>query len=162
MPHRENQHSVHWWSSISEPKLLRTSWIWKVLVRNNCYLNHSVSLAPKPPETLTLQDFADLPLLKLRGHITSVETASEIIFKHVTEVTDMETIILYLELGLGFCIMGQSYRINTSDNIRSIDLTRTNHLPSVGADAISLRGNQKAALAVLIKEMKQYIDDRTL
>ena len=68
----------------------------------------------------------------------------------------METLILDLESGLGFCIMGRSYRVNTSDSIRSIDLTRTDRLPPVGTDAIWCRSNHNPSLRLLLDEMREY------
>ena len=125
--------------------------------RSDCYLYYPVSLIHKPQDMLTLKDFVNMPLLKLKGHSPAGDAYQGISFQHVTEVADMETMILSLESGLGFCIMGRSYRINTGDNIRSIDLTKTNHLPPVGTDAIWLKSNQKNALSVLLDEMKAYI-----
>ena len=125
--------------------------------RSDCYLYYSASLIPQVANTPTLGDFVDMPMLKLKGHSPITEARPGVPFRHITEVSDMETMILSLESGLGFCIMGRSYRINTGDNIRSIDLTKTNHLPPVGTDAIWLKSNQKNALSVLLDEMKAYI-----
>lgn len=130
--------------------------------RSDCYLYYPISLIPGAPDTLTLSDFIDLPMLKLKGHSPILEAAPGVPFRHITEVADMETMILSLESGLGFCIMGRSYRINTGDSIRSIDLTKANHLPPVGTDVIWLKSNRKNALSVLLDEMKSYIQEENI
>ena len=110
---------------------------------------------------LSLQDFVDKPLLRLHTPPSDNYYADTAIhagtsFQNVLEVPDMETLILYLESGLGFCIMGRSYRVNTSDSIRSIDLTRTDRLPPVGTDAIWCRSNHNPSLRLLLDEMREY------
>ena len=72
----------------------------------------------------------------------------------------METMILYLESGLGICIMCRSYRINTSDNIRSIDLTESDQFPPVGTDAIWNKSNRNSSLKLLLDEIRQYTEEK--
>lgn len=135
--------------------------------RSHSYLYYSLSLMPQTKEQISLQDFLDKPLLNLResdegrsSYFSHVAVCSGLCFQHVLEVPDMETMILYLETGLGFCIMGKSYRINTRDNIRSVDLSLTDHVPSVGTDAIWQKSNHNPSLKLLLDEIEKYNEDR--
>lgn len=123
--------------------------------RSSCYLYYPVSLVQKTQDELTLGDFVDVPFLKLKGHSPIAEAYPGVPFRNIIEVSDMEALILSLEAGLGFCIIGKSYRINMGENIRALDLSGVDNLPSVGTDAIWLSGNQKNALSVLLGEMKK-------
>lgn len=137
--------------------------------RSDSYLYYPLNLVSQDHEQMSLSDFMDLPLLQLQkqtsnegaaDYFAGITAISGIRFQHVIEVPDMETMILYLESGLGVCIIGKSYRINTSDNIRSINVTRTNHLPTVGTDAIWLKSDQNPSLKRLLEEMKKYTENR--
>ena len=136
-----------------------------VVSRSHSFLYYSQTLMLQD-RPLSLQDFADMPLLRLHeqpsvNYYSDVAVCSGIQFRHLVEVPDMETMILYLESGLGVCIMGRSYRINTSDNIRSIDLTATDGLPTVGTDAIWRKSDQNPSLKILLDEIQQYTADNT-
>lgn len=129
--------------------------------RSDTFLYYSPSLMLRESPGLSLQDFVDKPLLRLHTPPSDNYYADTAIhagtsFQNVLEVPDMETLILYLESGLGFCIMGRSYRVNTSDSIRSIDLTKTDRLPPVGTDAIWCRSNHNPSLRLLLDEMREY------
>lgn len=136
-----------------------------VVSRSHTFLYYSQVLMLQESGPLSLQDFVDKPLLRLREHssdsatsnyYSDVAACSGLQFQHVVEVPDMETMILYLESGLGVCIMGRSYRINTSANIRAIDLSMTDHLASVGTDAIWRKSNHNPSLQLLLDEIRQY------
>ncbi len=138
------------------------------VTRSHSYLYYSLFLAPRIHEQMSLSDFAGKPLLKLREESSDVGTAnyyssvaarSGIHFQHTIEVPDMETLILYLESGLGVCIMGRSYRINTNDNIRALDLSESDRLPAVGTDAIWRKNNQNPSLRLFLDEVRRYTAD---
>lgn len=132
-----------------------------VVSRSDAYLYYSPSLMLREGSGLTLQDFVDKPLLRLHTQPSDIYYADAAVhagtsFQKVFEVPDMETLILYLESGLGFCIMGRSYRVSTSNAIRSIDLTQTDRLPPVGTDAIWRKSNHSPSLRLLLDEMREY------
>lgn len=133
--------------------------------RSHTFLYYPLVFMPQTEGPLTLKDFVDKPLIKLRNQISSVwnETVylnAGVHFHHIIEVPDMETMILYLESGLGICIMGRSYRINTGDNLRSVDLTESDAVPTVGTDAIWCKSNHNPSLQLLLQDIKQYTEDR--
>lgn len=136
-----------------------------IVSRSHSYLYYSLTLAPAGQIASSLQDFTDTPLLCLRGQPSDLWRKNcceqaDISFLNTVEVPDMETMILYLESGLGICIMGRSYRINTSGNIQSIDVTESDHLPPVGTDAIWYKSNHNPSLNLLVNEMRLYTQDR--
>lgn len=137
--------------------------------RSHSFLYYSTALNPQMREGMSLRDFVDQPLIKLRSQpsesgvgnfYTDMIARSGLSFSHVLEVPDMETMILYLESGLGVCIMGRSYRVNTSDNIRALDLTRSDQMPVVGTDVIWLKSNRNPSLKIFLDEIRLYIEDR--
>lgn len=133
--------------------------------RSHSYLYYPISLMPQGGEGLSLRSFADKPYLKLHSQTSEAWSSSNssktgVRFLHTVEVPDMETMILYLESGLGICIMGRSYRINTSDNIRSIDLTESDQFPPVGTDAIWNKSNRNPSLKLLLDEIRQYTEEK--
>ena len=128
--------------------------------RNHTYLYCPMEMLPKGTE-LSLADFCSLPFIRLRRQdMESWSPAGKglgsLCSGTVIEVPDMETMILYLESGLGVCIMGRSYRINANAGIRSVDLTETDGFPLVGTDAIWYKSNRNPSLKLLLDEIRQY------
>lgn len=127
--------------------------------RNHTYLYCPLGMMPSG-DALTLRSFSDRPLLRLRRQppdpaYTGGLAQLEGLFQNIIEVPDMETMILYLETGLGVCVMGRSYRINDNSSIRSIDLTVTDGFPLVGTDAIWYRSNRNPSLKLLLSELRR-------
>lgn len=140
-----------------------------VVSRSHSFLYYSAALSPQIQEGMSLQDFVEQPLIKLRSQssesgvanfYTDMVARSGLQFRHVLEVPDMETMILYLESGLGVCIMGRSYRVNTSDNIRSLDLSLSDQMPTVGTDVIWHKSNRNPSLKIFLDEIRLYIEAR--
>lgn len=140
-----------------------------VVSRSHSFLYYSAALSPQIQEGTSLQDFVEQPLIKLRSQssesgvanfYTDMIARSGLQFRHVLEVPDMETMILYLESGLGVCIMGRSYRVNTSDNIRSLDLSLSDQMPTVGTDVIWHKSNRNPSLKIFLDEIRLYIEAR--
>lgn len=136
-----------------------------VISRSDSFLYYSVTLMPEERANLSLCDFVGIPLLKIYeqaaesgvlSYYSELAHRSGLCFEQVKEVPDMETMILYLESGLGVCIMGRSYRVNTSDSIRFIDLSQSDHLSTVGTDAIWRKSNRNPSLRLLLDEIKEY------
>lgn len=133
--------------------------------RSHSYLYYANTLMPKGAEASRLRDFADKPMLNLRednnakrdDYFSDVALRSGYTHSKILEVPDMETMILYLESGLGFCIMGKSYRINASDSIKKIDLTASDSLLSVGTDAVWRKNNQNPLLKILCNSLQTYV-----
>lgn len=133
--------------------------------RNHSYLYYPIALTPQNVHDLSLRDFADKPCIKLRSQVSDAwsynnYSKSGFRFSRTIEVPDMETMILYLESGLGVCIMGRSYRINTGNNIRSIDLTVSDQFPLVGTDAIWSKSNRNPSLQLLLDEIRRYTQEQ--
>lgn len=140
-----------------------------VVSRSHSFLYYSAALSPQIQEGTSLQDFVEQPLIKLRSQssesgvanfYTDMVARSGLQFRHVLEVPDIETMILYLESGLGVCIMGRSYRVYTSDNIRSLDLSLSDQMPTVGTDVIWHKSNRNPSLKIFLDEIRLYIEAR--
>lgn len=133
--------------------------------RSHSYLYYASTLMPKGAEAARLKDFADKTMLKLReddpsqteDYFTDVAMRAGYTHSKILEVPDMETMILYLESGLGFCIMGKSYRINLKGSIRTIDLSASDNLLSVGTDAVWRKSNKNPLLTTLCDSLRNYV-----
>lgn len=131
--------------------------------RSHTYLYYPNSMAPKPEDGLTVENFLDCPLLRLKGgnHNFSVSSMNRLLsrpFASIIEVPNMETLILYLESGIGVCMMGKSYRIGSRDSISTLDLTEEDHFPCVGTDAVWLKCNQSVALKLFLTSLSEYLN----
>lgn len=109
----------------------------------------------------SLKSFLDSPLIicPVQGTLDYYERLRKergIVFKKVIEADNTATLMVYVESGLGFCILGRSFsRINFNSNIRSIDLTETEGFPLSGMDAIWLKENNGEPLGAFLDMLEK-------
>ena len=135
--------------------------------RSHTYLYYPNSMAPHPDVTLTIENFLDCPLLRLKRSssnffLSSMTHLLSRPFASIIEVPNMETLILYLESGIGVCIMGKSYRIGSRDTISTLDLTAEEKFPCVGTDAVWLKCNQSISLKLFLSTLSEYIKNASM
>lgn len=143
-------------------KLQRANQARMEVSRSHSFLYYSRILAPPDRDVCSLRDFTGIPFLHLQNQASDkFRSQFSAGFSNTMEVPDMETMILYLESGLGVSVMGRSYRISIGDTIHAIDLTESDGLPEVGTDVIWNRGNRNPSLKLLLDEARLYIEGRS-
>lgn len=124
------------------------------------YYSKSMPAAAKPD--LRPEDFANETMLQMDSSPGYYETFSRrygFPIKKIITTLEMEDLILYLESGLGYCIMGSSYRMHSIPNIGCLELDRFDISERVGTDTIWAENNTNQALHLFIEEIRRHLDD---
>jgi len=122
------------------------------------YYSKTMPIASKPD--LKPEDFSNETMLQMDSSPGYYETFSRrygFPIKKTITTMEMEDLILYLESGLGYCIMGSSYRMHSIHNIGFLELDRFDISERVGTDAIWVEKNTNQALHLFIEEIRRQL-----
>ena len=133
------------------------------LIRKHIHLYYSDSLFPKKKRNITIDDFNNQTIILMQEennrcspneYVYQIQKLLNIVNKNIIWVKDVYSMQMFLEAGLGFCIMGENTIITKSFNYNRIDLTEKYGAPLSGVDFVYSKSNTNPFISKLINEFK--------